>query len=119
MAPVVNPISAIQIFIGRLMTKCALLPPPQSRASFPHKIGSKIGSNPPSAHRYPPAEGSIPMKFAFPDEGAFKRFGKPLQTHCPTLYRDGNVVICGKVSCCAIIAFRTGFSFCCAVLLPP
>jgi hypothetical protein len=58
------------------------------------------------------------MKFAFPDEGAFKRFGKPLQTHCPSLYRDGNVVICGKVSC-AIYAFRTGFSFCCAVLLPP
>lgn len=26
------------------------------------------------------------MKFAFPDEGAFKRFGKPLQTHCPQLY---------------------------------
>ncbi len=25
------------------------------------------------------------MKFAFPDEGAFKRFGKPLQTHCPQL----------------------------------
>jgi hypothetical protein len=37
------------------------------------------------------------MKFAFPDEGAFKRFGKPLQAHCPSLYRDGNVVICGKV----------------------
>jgi hypothetical protein len=37
------------------------------------------------------------MKFAFPDEGAFKRFGKPLQKYCPSLYRDGNVVICGKV----------------------
>ena len=37
------------------------------------------------------------MKFAFPDEGAFKRFGKPLQKYCPRLYRDGNVVICGKV----------------------
>lgn len=61
------------------------------------------------------------MKFAFPDEGAFKRFGKPLQTHCPTLYRDGNVVICGKVSCCAIsrIPYRILVLLFCAVLLPP
>jgi len=37
------------------------------------------------------------MKFAFPDEGAFKRFGKLLELKCPQLYHGGNVVICGKV----------------------
>jgi hypothetical protein len=47
------------------------------------------------------------MKFAFPDEGAFKRFGKPLQKHCPSLYRDGNVVICGKVKSNVTINFFT------------
>ena len=66
---VVNPISAIDLFIKRLLAK------------FP------IGGS------------SIPMKFAFPDEGAFKRFGKLLEAKCPLLYHGGNVVICGKVRC--------------------
>jgi hypothetical protein len=52
------------------------------------------------------------MKFAFPDEGAFKRFGKPLQKYCPSLYRDGNVVICGKVKISSAINFFCHVSPC-------
>jgi hypothetical protein len=92
---VVNPISAIAIFIARLMAKC-VSPDALCHASI---IYFKLFF----CCRYPPREGGTQMKFAFPDEGAFKRFGKPLQAHCPSLYRDGNVVICGKVASDSIV----------------
>ncbi len=81
---IVNPISAIPIFITRLMAKFVPPSAPLTTISFCNK--QRLSP------RYPAASGSPPIKFAFPDEGAFKRFGKPLTApHCTATATSSSV----------------------------